>query len=81
MDVSLIYLLISTPETEMYMVVIPAKGPIYMFHTEGLALDETAWKNMEQMYATQFPKIIKYQFIIVFKERLRNFLLDRSNIH
>ena len=57
MDVSLIYLMISTPETEMYMVVILAKRLIYMFHTEGLTLDKTAWKYMEQICGTRFPKI------------------------
>ena len=61
MDVSLVYLMISTPETEMYMVVILAKRLIYMSHTEGLTLDETAWKYMEQIRGTQFPKILRYQ--------------------
>ena len=61
MDVSLIYLMISTPETEMYIVIILAKRLIYMFHTEGLTLDKTAWKYMEQICGTRFPKISKYQ--------------------
>ena len=61
MDVSLIYLMIPTPETEMYMVVIFAKRLIYMPHTEGLTLDKTAWKYMEQICGTRFPKISKYQ--------------------
>ena len=40
--------MISTPVTEIYTVVIHVKRVIYMSHMEGLALDKTAWKYMEQ---------------------------------
>ena len=50
-----------TPVAEIYVVVIHAKHMIYMFHMEGLTLDETAWKHMEQICGTQFQEISKYQ--------------------
>ena len=53
--------MISTPETEMYMVVILAKRLIYLFHMEDLILDEPAWKYMEQACGTHFLKMLKYQ--------------------
>ena len=61
MDVPMIYFMISIPETEMYMVVILANRLINMFHMEGLTLNETVWKYMEQICVTQFPKILKHQ--------------------
>ena len=53
--------MISTPVTEMYMAVIHTKCVIYMLHMEGFTLDETAWKNMEEICRTQFPKMLNCQ--------------------
>ena len=61
MDVSLIYSMISTPVTEIHMVVILAKQGVYMSHMEGLTLDRTAWKYMDQVCGTQLQKMLKYQ--------------------
>ena len=55
MDVPLIYLMISTPITEICVVVIHAKRMIYMSHMEG----KTSWKYMEQIFRTQFQKVLK----------------------
>ena len=69
MDVSLIYLITSTPETETYMVVIHAKRVIYMSHVEGLTLDKTAWKYMEQICGTQFQKLLKCQSLYTYSNK------------
>ena len=69
MEVSLIYLMISTPVTETYMVVIHAKRVIYMSHVEGLKLDKTAWKYMEQICVTQFQKLLKCQSLYTYSNK------------
>ena len=81
MDVPLIYSMISMPVTEMCMIMKHAKHVTYMFHMVGLISAEIVWKYMEQICGTQFQKIKKSDSINVFKQRLRNYLLDRNNIH
>ena len=78
--------MISTPVTETYMVVKHAKRVIYMSHMEGLTLDKTAWKYTEQICGTQFqnsiPENVKMsESVHLFKQRMRNFLLDRNNFN
>ena len=69
MDVSLIYLMISTPVTETYMVVKHAKRVIYMSHMEGLTLDKTAWKYTEQICGTQFQNMLKCQSLYTYSNK------------
>ena len=69
MDVSLIYLMISTPVTETYMVVKHAKRVIYMPHMEGLTLDKTAWKYTEQICGTQFQNMLKCQSLYTYSNK------------
>ena len=82
MDVTLIYSTFFTPVTEIYMVMIHAKRVIYMSHMEGLTLDRTARKYMEQICGTQFQKMLKYQSLKQcqsFKQRLRNFFQEETS--
>ena len=61
--------MISIPVTEIYMVVIQAKRVIYMSHMEGLTLDKTAWKYMEQICRTKFQNIAKYQSLYTYSNK------------
>ena len=65
----LIYLMISTPVTETYKIVKHAKRVIYMSHMEGLTLDKTAWKYTEQIYGTQFQKMLKCQSLFTYSNK------------
>ena len=52
-------LMISTPITDMCMIIIHTKHVTYMCHMAGLTSDEIVWKYMEQICGTQFQKILK----------------------
>ena len=69
MGVSLTYLMIFTPITEIYMVVIHAKRVIYMPHMEGFTLGKTAWQYMKQACKTQFQKMLKCQSLYTYSNR------------
>ena len=69
MNVSLIYLMISTPVTETNMVVKHAKQVICMSHMEGSTLDKTAWKYTEQICGTKFQKMLKCQSLYTYSNK------------
>ena len=68
MDVSLIYLMISMPVTEMCMIMKHAKHVTYMLHMVGLISDKIVWKYMASR------GVVIYLI-------MRNYLLDRNDIH
>ena len=72
-------LMISSPVTETYMVMKHAKRVIYMSHMEGLTLDKNSMKIQGANMWNSIPENVKMsESIYLFKQRLRNFLLDRT---